>query len=217
MLNIVITESELELVPDEALKEKSIVESAKKRNKKPCEILLDSSHHHSAKIVDGWRRGRPDIIHITLQVLQESFLNHVDQLRVWVHTRNDEIISINPETRLPKNYNRFCGLIEKLFRDGIIKSGDEKELLSINKQSIGDFIGQFDCKKLLAHPEGIKIQELKPERDVVVIIGGFPYGGFNREYGSVERVKVAEVELTTWATAMEILCWYESKGEDKRV
>ena len=62
MLTIVIAEAELELVPEEALNERCVIESAKKRGKKPEEILLDSSYHHKAEICRSGRRGRPDIV-----------------------------------------------------------------------------------------------------------------------------------------------------------
>ncbi|MDY6984840.1 MAG: 16S rRNA methyltransferase [Candidatus Thermoplasmatota archaeon] len=208
MLTIVIAEAELELVPEEALSERCVVESAKKRGKSAEEILLDSSYHHNAEICRSGRRGRPDIVHITLQVLQECLLNNLGELRVFVHTRNDEVIYVNPETRLPKNYNRFCGLIEKLFKDKVIKA--DNELLRIEHKSIEDLLKELEGEKILMHPEGAGLSEHKRIGDVVAVIGGFPHGDFYRNY-NLERYRIGDLELTTWATAMEVLCWYTHK------
>jgi rRNA small subunit pseudouridine methyltransferase Nep1 len=209
MLSIVIAEAELELVPEEALNERCVIESAKKRGKRPEEILLDSSYHHSAKVCRDTRRGRPDIAHITLQVLQESLLNNTGGMRVFLHTRNDEVIYINPETRLPKNYNRFCGLIETLFRERIIVS-EGRELMRMEKKGIEVLLEELRGRKVLLHQKGVPLAELTDREDTVAVIGGFPRGDFSRNYEGMDRASVADVELTTWATAMEVLCWYKT-------
>jgi len=215
MLVIVIAEAELELVPEEALNERCIVESAKRRGKKPQDILLDSSYHHSAEVCRSGRRGRPDIVHITLQVLQESFLNQLGELRVFVHTRNDEVICVNNEARLPKNYNRFCGLIEKLFKEKTIETEEGKVLLRMEHKSIEDLLNELEGEKILMHPMGRARSELfdflehRRQKDVVAVIGGFPHGDFEKEH-TLERFRVGDVELTTWAAAMEVLCLYNS-------
>ena len=209
MLTVVIAEAELELVPEEAWNERCVMESARKRGKNPSDILLDSSYHHGASVCQNSRRGRPDIVHITLQLLQESLLNISGKMRIFVHTRDDHLITINPETRLPKNYGRFCGLIEKLFREGNIKSG-ENELLKIDKVRIDEFLSRMEGEKILLHPGGAPLSEKIPVDDMIVIIGGFPQGDFMGSYEGTERFRVADVELTAWAAAMEAFCWYKT-------
>ena len=34
---------------------------------------------------------------------------------IIVHTRNNDVITIDPETRIMRNYTRFIGLMEQLF------------------------------------------------------------------------------------------------------
>lgn len=209
MLTVVIAEAELELVPGEALNEPCVVASARKRGKRPEEILLDSSYHHNAEVCKSGRRGRPDIVHITLQVLQESLLNQLGGLRVFVHTRNDEVIYVSPEARLPKNYNRFCGLMEKLFKERTIKMEDGRELLHMEHKAIDQLLNELDGAKILLHPEGAHLSVSSKNEDLVAVIGGFPHGDFQREY-ELERFRVGDVELTPWAAAMELMCWYKS-------
>jgi rRNA small subunit pseudouridine methyltransferase Nep1 len=136
MLHLVIAEAELELVPKAILDHPAVVNHARRRGKRPDEILLDSTYHHAAikKLPDGERRGRPDIVHICLLNALESIASKEGKLRVYVHTRNDEVIYIRPETRIPRNYNRFVGLMESLFRDRVVPRG--LELLRIEEKSL---------------------------------------------------------------------------------
>jgi len=70
-------------------------------------------------INDSDRRGRPDIVHISLLIANESILNCEGILDMVIHTRNEYAIKINPEMRVIKNYSRFKGLMEQLSRKGV--------------------------------------------------------------------------------------------------
>ena len=117
MLNILLVYSALETIPKEIWDHPQIKEYCKKRKRKPSECLLDINYHKKAmkKLEEWWMRGRPDIIHFCLLIALDSILNKEGKLRIFVHTRNNEIIYIKPETRIPRNYFRFKGLIEQLF------------------------------------------------------------------------------------------------------
>jgi len=45
-------------------------------------------------------------------------LNKAGMLEVYVYTIQGHAIIIDPSTRLPRNYNRFTGLFEQLFKEG---------------------------------------------------------------------------------------------------
>jgi len=107
-----LADSELELIPKRIASLPAIRRDAERRKKKAEELLLDSSLHHSAmKGLKEWeRRGRPDIVHISLLIANESILNRENMLDMVVHTRNNEAIKIDPEMKVIKNYNRFKGL-----------------------------------------------------------------------------------------------------------
>ncbi|HID15949.1 MAG TPA: 16S rRNA methyltransferase, partial [Candidatus Atribacteria bacterium] len=117
-LTIILAEAALETIPKQIINHPLIRKHSKKRGKKPSEMLLDTSYHYAAmKKLDGrWKRGRPDIIHITLLQILGSPANLQGKIKVYIHTRNNKVIYINPETRLPRNYLRFTGLIEQLFK-----------------------------------------------------------------------------------------------------
>lgn len=51
-------------------------------------------------------------------MLLDSPLNRENLLQVFIHTERNVLIKINPQTRIPRTYERFAGLmgiIEVLF------------------------------------------------------------------------------------------------------
>ena len=70
------------------------------------------------KLEESERRGRPDIVHFALLEALGSPLNKERLLQTYVHTLKNHVITISPETRLPRNYDRFVGLMEQLFELG---------------------------------------------------------------------------------------------------
>ena len=121
MLTFILAESALETVPQELWKHPAIENYSEKKGKSPRLIVLDRSYHHAAMegMKDGEKRGRPDIVHFSLLEALGSPLNREGLLKVYVHTFDDHVISVDPQTRLPKNYNRFIGLMEQLFDGGL--------------------------------------------------------------------------------------------------
>src|SRR3989442_12852467 len=134
VLTLVLAETDLERVPVEPQRPPSVRASARKRGRSPAAILLESSLHHPAlrKFPEGERRGRPDIAHIVLVVALDSILNLEGGLRIFVHPRNDEAIQFAPETRIPKNYTRFVGLMEDLFEKGEVP--EENPLIRMDRE-----------------------------------------------------------------------------------
>lgn len=47
-------------------------------------------------------------------MLMDSPLNRAGLLQVYVHTEKNALIEINPQTRIPRTFTRFCGLMGKL-------------------------------------------------------------------------------------------------------
>ncbi len=218
MLTILLVDAELELIPDEMLKNHAIALQAKKRKKAAGKILLDSNFMHSAidKFYPGEsnRRGRPDIIHHFLTMALDSILNKKGQLRVWIHTRTDVIMEISPEIRLPKSYNRFVGLVEDLYDKGEIKAGD-KTLLKLHNGNVSDLLslaGSKNIKVLSPTGERIGIRAMfkgrEPEQ--TVIMGGFSEGDYRSDvYPLAEAFSIFDEELTIWTVASELIAQYE--------
>ena len=207
MMHLILADSELELVPKKILKHPAVVKGRSK--------ILDVSLHHTAmKILkDRRRRGRPDIVHFFLLLANDSILNKEGKLRVYVHTRNNEIIYVRPETRIIKNYNRFKGLMEQLFEYKRVPLEGEP-LMEMKKESLEKLLSKLDGKRILFCMKGEKkkLEEVL-EEEVVCIIGGFPSGDFlSPVYEMVdEKICIYDEMLPAWIVEMEAIVAYEKK------
>ena len=185
-LILVLLETSLELVPPSIATHPSIIKTAKRRRKSPTEILLDVSlHYHAMKNLENrHKRGRPDIAHVSLLESLESPLNKAGYLRVAIHTIEGHAVFIDPSTKIPRNYNRFVGLIEQLFKEGRIPPKSEKPLMYIKTITLTRLLEELGARGLILLRETC---ERKAVSDVVrtaivermaIGIGGFPHGDF---------------------------------------
>jgi len=236
LLILLLAEAELEKVPEDIKLHPSVVTHAKKRGKRSRTLILDSSLHHSAmkKLEDRTRRGRPDLVHTFLLVALESIPNLEGELRVVVHTRGDLLLDFDPGIRLPKNYNRFVGLIEQLFETGVVPKecldGGKKPLIELKKEQTVPIIVD-DLRKrtsesgntlrVIRMSEGGvhgNISTLFPKpitegEDQLIILGGFPDGEFKFDPDDIEPfedISIHKEKLKVWTVAAEILAHYRA-------
>lgn len=216
MLHLILADSELELVPSVMWNHPAVIKHAQKRGKKQKNIILDSTYHHSAIREyfpeDENRRGRPDIVHYFLLNTLESPANLLNKVRVYVHTRNNDVIYVNPEVKIPKSYNRFIGLMEDLFHNGYVPS-KEKPLLWIEEMDLNSLIKKLNIENislLSSEGKGKNASEILNE-DHIIIIGGFPSGNYLSNVSKYEPVSIFGQPLTAWVVAYEIIVNYELK------
>jgi len=192
MLHLVLADSELEQVPKEISDHRVVQAQARKRGRRPTELVLNSSLHHLAmkKLPDWGRRGRPDIVHSALLMALDSPLNSEGLLRVHVHTRNNKLITIDPSVDLPRMYNRFEGLVEHLFLTGAVPP--EKPLLSLEDASLADLLKRLKPAKVITFSDrgerkiwGDVYKGLSKDEDICVVVGGFPSGDFTSDVGKL--------------------------------
>ncbi len=218
VLNLLLVDSEIELVPERIASHPAVHINAKKRGKQAEKMLLDSSLHHSAmkRLSQGERRGRPDIVHFVLMLALESVLNRRDLLRVYVHTRNDEFITFDPSTRLPKNYPRFVGLMESLFSEGVAPSRGEPLLMLHKDYSFERCIEVIPHSRVVVlSPDGEKVRlksYFKGSEDMLCIVGGFSKGDFKSDVRSNadEIISIYDESLTAWTVVSELIVNYEN-------
>ncbi|MEW5759134.1 MAG: 16S rRNA methyltransferase [Candidatus Thermoplasmatota archaeon] len=215
MLTLLLAEAELELVPKEVLNHPCAVAYAKKRGKKGSNILLDSTIHHPAlkKLEDGWRRGRPDIVHFFLLISLDSILNYEGKLAIVVHTRENKLIKIDRGTKLPKNYMRFIGLIEQLYQNKYVPNKETPLLRIENNRTIGDIIRKLKGRKILFSEKGRNenlCEYFKKYDDVVCIIGGFPEGNFKANLDNLidDKISLSTHPFPSWTIASEVIVSY---------
>lgn len=217
MMHLILADSELEIVPREIQGHPSVVKHAKMRKKRPSNLLLDATYHHQAIRsrygAEAERRGRPDIVHFFLMNVQESILNREGKLRVYVHTRNNDVIHISPETRLPKAYPRFVGLMENLFHNKAVPNADEP-LMWIEKISLQSLVERIGTRSIVLSEKGKReaLGEYTLPEDVTVIIGGFPHGDFLSNVSFADEIiSIYDGALMAWVAAYEIIVEYERR------
>ena len=221
MLTLVLAEAEIELMPVELARHPAVIAHARQRRKQPTQILLDSNYHHPAmtNLSEGRRRGRPDITHLFLLTALESIVNKKGQLNILIHTRNNMVITVNPETRIMRNYERFLGLIETLFEKNIVP--DEKQPLLSLQQNIPlkQAIEQIQADVVITFSkDGSSViladyfKELKKQKKhhLLCIIGGFPSGKFHTDLKTIatDNFSLYPEMLPAWTVASEILVNY---------
>ena len=219
MLNLILAEAALETIPKKLLSHPSVVKWAKGVGRRPERALLDRSYHHRAMLAldDGFKRGRPDIVHFSLLEALGTPLNREGLLRTYVHTIGNLLIYLKPEVRLPRNYNRFVGLIEQLFRkDRVPEHG--RVLLKLRKGSLSGLLDEMKPSYALAFT---RLGEPKTLHEVMcslvemenplVIVGAFPRGNFSEETVKLanELVSIDPEVLDAWTVTSRIIYEYE--------
>ncbi len=195
-MRILVAECEVELIPP---KMRSYIEKKVGGNPRVLWVtqgLLDSNYHHRYMKVlkDRDRRGRPDILYLTLHTLLSSRAFKENKLEVYFSTRDGRTYRIKEGTRLPRSYNRFCGIL--------------KALLEGKKNPHIEEVKELKGKRVILMDESgdLELDEFKLEEEDLIIIGGFPRGQFKRGYKEDFRIRVGKEPLEAWAVAGEILC-----------
>ena len=217
MLYIILTESSLELIPKQLRNHPSVTSYCKKFKKNSSTTLLDNSWHFGAmKGLDNEiKRGRPDIIHLTLLSLCTTPAFYENKIKVFVHTINDKVISLNNKTRLPKSYHRFQGLIEKLFLTQKIES-DNEILMDLHSSSLSDLISEINPTKIIGlTTKGKKLSFEKLVQKIpdnsCIFIGGFQKGHFNKDTEKIinESFSINDSSLEAHLVASRFVYEYE--------
>ena len=217
MFTIILTESSLELIPPELSHHQSVLAYSKKFRKIISNTLLDNSWHFGAMkgLKNEIKRGRPDIVHLTLLSICTSPAFYENKIKLFVHTVNNEIISINNNTRLPKSYHRFQGLMEKLFLTKKIESETEI-LMEMQNSSLSKLISKIKPDEVIAlTTEGEKTTFEKlihqTKENSCILIGGFQKGHFNEENQKIiERAfSIHDSSLEAHLVASRLVYEYE--------
>ena len=219
LLFLVLAEAALETVP-EGLWSHPSVRSHSKRQRKPArELLLDRSLHHQAmkRLDKNLKRGRPDITHFCLLEALGSPLNKQGLLEVYVHTQENQVITVNPSTRLPRNYNRFTGLMEQLFHQGKVPSEGET-LLKLEQKTLQQLLTETETDHILVFsrkgkPKTITeaVSTLKAKKRPTIIVGAFPHNTFSDATVQLadELVCIDREMLEAWTVTSRAIYQYE--------
>lgn len=163
---------------------------------------------------------RPDILHQTLLAIYDSPLAKAGKIEVFIHTHKNDLIYVDPAIRLPRTFQRFCGLMSQLLINrSVHASGSEsnKKLLTMIKNPITDHLPPNIRKIALSKSwNSVKLDKFIGEElddsPVCFIIGGFAHGQLDIDYED-ERISVADYPLSAAACASRVCHSFEMKWD----
>jgi len=156
---------------------------------------------------------RPDITHQCLLMLLDSPLNRAGLLQVYIHTEKNVLIEINPQTRIPRTYKRFAGLMVQLLHKMSIKAANgPMKLLKVIKNPITDHL-PVGCRKIGTSFSATKIvqpRDLVPAKDepFAIVIGAMAHGKAEVDY-SEEEISISQYPLSAALACTKICSAFE--------
>jgi len=156
---------------------------------------------------------RPDITHQCLLMLMDSPLNRAGLLQVYIHTEKNVLIEINPSTRIPRTFDRFCGLMVELLHKFSIRAADgPNKLLKVIKNPITDHL-PTGCTKIGTSFNGtlVDVKELVPDNSpIVFVIGAMSHGSVNADY-TERTVSISNYPLSAALACAKVCSSFEEK------
>jgi rRNA small subunit pseudouridine methyltransferase Nep1 len=221
-LSIIIAESALELVPDEILKHPAVSSDEKRRAIHASKILLDRSIHYAAmrRLENEFKRGRPDLLYLTLLNVTSTPMYQDGLVKVFVHTLNDTVLEIEEKTRPPRSYSRFRNLFES-----VLYEKPDTGLIRVRRATVNSLVremihadtvvGLSVLGKRLAL-EDLAIEVLS-KKNPALVIGGFPKGHFSTETVKAfdELVRIDERPLDAHVVVSRLIYEVERARRDK--
>ena len=204
MITIILAESSLELIPKSMHNHPAVTSYSKKFKKIPSQTLLDNSWHFAAMkgLTNEIKRGRPDIIHLALLAICSTPLYQENRIKVFVHTINNQVITLGDQIRLPKSYHRFQGVIEKLFKEKKIELSDSK-LIEMENMTFEELLNKIKPEKVIGFSTEGKNSTFDESSKTItenscIVIGGFQKGHFDEDtknkFDQIERLSKNSLE-----------------------
>ena len=176
--------------------------------------LLNCDHHKGILKKNDRDIGsvRPDITHQCLLMLLDSPLNKAGLLQVYIHTEKNVLIEVNPHTRIPRTFDRFCGLmVQLLHKLSIHASNGPQKLLKVIKNPVTQYM-PTGCKKYgtsFSSTKLVKMNDLVPKDEpVVVVIGAMAHGKIEVDY-TEETLSISNYPLSAALTCAKICTAFE--------
>uniref|UniRef100_A0A182P281 18S rRNA (pseudouridine-N1)-methyltransferase n=1 Tax=Anopheles epiroticus TaxID=199890 RepID=A0A182P281_9DIPT len=156
---------------------------------------------------------RPDITHQSLLMLMDSPLNRAGLLQVFVKTEKNVLIEIDPQTRIPRTFKRFAGLMVQLLHKFSVKAADsDKKLMRIVKNPITNHL-PVGCRKLAMSFSSDQVKnpkELVPPNNepLTLVVGAFAHGNLNLDY-TEGAISISNYPLSAALTCTKLCSAFE--------
>uniref|UniRef100_A0A8C4QC01 18S rRNA (pseudouridine(1248)-N1)-methyltransferase n=1 Tax=Eptatretus burgeri TaxID=7764 RepID=A0A8C4QC01_EPTBU len=177
--------------------------------------LLNCDRHRGTLAKAGRDPGmaRPDITHQCLLMLQDSPLNRAGMLQVFVHTQRNALVAIAPQTRIPRTFERFSGLMVQLLHKLNVRNADGKQkLLKVIKNPVTSHLPP-GCIKVATsfHADGEPVHPrtlANDDRPIAVVVGAFAHGSVNVDY-TEQTVSLSSYPLSAALTCTKLCSAFE--------
>lgn len=145
-------------------------------------------------------------------MLMDSPLNRAGLLQVYIHTQKNVLIEVNPQTRIPRTFDRFCGLMVQLLHKLSVRAADgPQKLLKVIKNPVSDHF-PVGCMKIgtsFSIPSVSDVRELVPSSDpIVFVVGAFAHGQVSVEY-TEKMVSISNYPLSAALTCAKLTTAFE--------
>ncbi|XP_073703628.1 ribosomal RNA small subunit methyltransferase NEP1 [Garra rufa] len=176
--------------------------------------LLNCDQHKNIIVKSGRDPGtiRPDITHQCLLMLLDSPLNRAGLLQVYIHTAKNALIEINPQTRIPRTFTRFCGLMVQLLHKMSVRAADgPHRLLRLIKNPVSDHLppGCIRFSTSFKAGEAVCPRTIVPKNgSAAVVIGAFAHGTVNVDY-TEKTVSISNYPLSAALTCAKMCSAFE--------
>lgn len=136
-------------------------------------------------------------------------------MKVYVRTKNNVLIEINPKCRLPRTYNRFEGLFATLLKKLSIRAKESSEvLLRVIKNPITDhlpersFIVTMNEKSRLVNKDEYSYNCSNAYDNIVFVIGAMSKGDVNIDYAH-DSISVSSYPLSAGVVCLKVCDSFE--------
>lgn len=157
---------------------------------------------------------RPDITHQCLMMLMDSPLNRAGLLQVYIHTTNNILIEVHPQTRIPRTFDRFCGLMVQLLHKLSVRAADASlKLMKVIKNPVTNYFPP-GCKRLcmsFGATEVVMPKAIAPlDEPVVCVIGAMAHGSVDVDY-TEKSYSISNYPLSAALTCTKLCSGFEEK------
>lgn len=146
-------------------------------------------------------------------MLMDSPLNRAGMLQVYIRTEKNVLIVINPQTRIPRTFKRFAGLMVQLLHKFSIRANETSaRLIHVIKNPVTDHL-PVGCKKIAMSFSSKVVKncrELVPAGDeaITMVIGAFAHGNLEVDY-TEEEISISNFPLSAALTCTKLCSAFE--------
>ncbi|XP_017782424.1 PREDICTED: ribosomal RNA small subunit methyltransferase NEP1 [Nicrophorus vespilloides] len=209
---------------------KHLVTAHVKNQEKRLIIILEDAQLESVKVGNGFEllncddhahilkknnrnpsEVRPDITHQCLLMLLDSPLNRAGLLQVYIHTKNNVLIEVNPQTRIPRTFKRFAGLMVQLLHKFAVRASDSSmKLLKVIKNPVTDHLPVGVKKIAMSFSSKVTpCRELVPtEEPIAIVIGAMAHGKIDLDY-TEDTISISNYPLSAALTCTKLCSAFE--------